>query len=160
MVTIVVLAIAFGLLFLLAFLTKRRFGVLGLGLCAGALLSEYWTNGASSLLHQQGISIVAPPLESVVAIALTLLPVLILLAGGPSYHKKPERFVGGLLFAGMAFLVLFPILKSIIVIDSAAQMVIDFISLYGTGLLAVLIAAAVIDTMLAHGGRKGGRREH
>ncbi|HEX6461899.1 MAG TPA: hypothetical protein VFZ58_01350 [Candidatus Saccharimonadales bacterium] len=159
MLTVGVLAIAFALLFLLAFATKRRFGVLGLGLTAGALLSEYWTGGASSLLQQQGVELTVPPLESVVAIALTLLPVLILFSSGPSYHQKPQQLVGSLLFAAMAFLILFPILESIFVIEPNMQSAISAINTYGTSLLALLIVLAIADTALAKTKRHS-KKEH
>ena len=41
MALVIILGIAV-VLFILAFLTKRRFGVLGLGLAAGVVLSQLW----------------------------------------------------------------------------------------------------------------------
>jgi len=160
MLTIAILGAAFALLFLLAFATKRRFGVLGLGLTAGALLSEYWTNGASSILHEQGVNLTVPPLESVVAIALTLLPVLILFSNGPSYHQKSQRLIGSLLFAAMAFLILFPVLNSIFIIEPNMEATVSAIATYGTNALALLIVLAIGDTALAGGGKHRSKKEH
>src|SRR5690554_4880900 len=98
--------------FLLSYLTKRRFGVLGLALAAGALISEHWAGILTPFLQQQGVVLVAPPLSIVVAIALTLLPTVILLFSGPAYGKALQRILGSLLFTILAFTFVAPAIGS------------------------------------------------
>lgn len=154
MLTFIILGGALGLLFLLAFVMKRRFGVLGLALAAGSLLSAYWTDAVGAFLEGQGVELVAPPLASVVAISLALLPALLLVFSGPAYHNKMQRIIGSLLFAAMAFLVVLPALTSIFVVEASAESTVQLLTQYRTSILAALIAYAVLDTMLAQGGSK------
>lgn len=162
MLTLFVLGGALIVLFLLAFVMKRRFGVLGLALAAGSLLSTYWSDAVQAFLEEQGITLVQPPLAGVVAVSLALLPALLLLFGGPVYSSKFQRILGGLLFATMAFLVVLPSLTTVFVIDPAVRPVIDSIAEYKNSILAALIVYATIDTMLAQGkspGRAAGKKK-
>lgn len=161
MLTLFVLGGALGLLFLLAFIMKRRFGVLGLALAAGALLSTYWTDAVQAFLEQQGITLAQPPLSEVVAVSLALLPAVLLLFSGPAYSSKTQRILGSALFAVMAFLVVLPDLTNIFVIDAAAQPIVQGLIQYKNSILAALIVYATIDTMLAHGSKSfGKKKEH
>ena len=90
MLTFAILGGTLLILFALAFFMKRRFGVLGLALTAGSLLSMYWTDAVQAFLEQQGITSVAPPLSGVVAISLALLPAILLLFSGPTYSNKTQ----------------------------------------------------------------------
>ena len=159
MVTLVIFAIAFAFLFLLAFVTKRRCGVLGLALSAGALLSNYWTEAVKAFLETQGVVFDTPPLATVVALGLSLAPALLLLAGGPSYGSKVSRLFGSLLFGFAAFLFTLPILTSMFIIDATAQPVVDFLTKYKSSLLAALLVYAVIDTLLAQSKHKSGKKK-
>jgi hypothetical protein len=89
-------------LFVLTYLTKRRFGVLGLALSAGAILSELWSKDITPYIKQAGLEIVAPPLETIVTFVIILLPALLLLFSGPSYSKKSQRIIGSAAFALLA----------------------------------------------------------
>jgi hypothetical protein len=51
-----VLIIFLVILWLLAFMTKRRFGILGLALTAGAYLSSLWSRDMVTLLDSLGLS--------------------------------------------------------------------------------------------------------
>ena len=89
-------------LFVLAYWTRRRFGVLGLALCAGYLLSGMWTTQVTAFAHRQGLQLVSPPLASVVAAVLILLPAIVLFYGGPTYSQKMQRIIGAAAFALLA----------------------------------------------------------
>jgi len=91
--------------FVLAYLSKRRFGLLGLALVAGTIVSSNWAASVNSMLQAQGVSLSFPPLSIVVAGFLIALPALLLLLVGTTYHKKWQRIIGSALFAG--FLVCF-----------------------------------------------------
>lgn len=159
MLTLIILGGSLLLLFLLAFIMKRRFGVLGLALTAGALLSTYWTAAVQAFLEQQGITLAAPPLSGVVALALALFPAVLLLFGGPTYNNKSQRIFGSLLFALMAFLIVLPNLTTIFVVEPNAEPIIANIMQYKSSVLAVLIVYATIDTMLAQGKKKGDEKK-
>ena len=65
-------------LFALAYWTRRRFGVLGLALCAGWLLSDMWASQVALYIQKAGVVLVSPPLLSVVEVVLILLPAVLL----------------------------------------------------------------------------------
>lgn len=98
----IVYLIALILMFALAYFTRRRFGVLGLALAAGAMLSDLWAQKLTPIVASTGFNIVMPPLATVVSVALVLLPAVLLLFSGPSYHKKFEQLIGAALFALLA----------------------------------------------------------
>ncbi len=89
-------------LFVMAYFTKRRFGVLGLALAGGATLSGLWARDLTPYIERVGVNIIAPPMETVVAAGMTLLPAIILLFSGPSYSKKSQRVIGAGAFALLA----------------------------------------------------------
>lgn len=116
-----ILLIIIGLLFATAYFTKRRFGVLGLALCAGSLLSVMWTAEAAEMIRGTGLQLVTPPLETVVAVSLVLLPALLLLFSGPSYSKLWQRVVGASAFALLATALLLVPLGDKLILDDTTQ---------------------------------------
>src|SRR5258708_6096136 len=99
---LVIFLVIIGALFLTAFLTKRRFGVLGLALAAGAMLSTLWVGDLTPIIASAGIILVRPPLESVVSAGLILLPAVLLLSSGSTYKSMLQRVIGAALFAMLA----------------------------------------------------------
>lgn len=144
---IIVFGIIVAVLFLLSFTTRRRFGMLGLALAGGWLLSSVWTHDATQLVTEVGVKLVAPPLESVVAVALTIAPALLLMRSGPKYHTLWVRIASSALFALMAVSLLLGPLESGLVIDGTGLMVSDFIVQYRTIILTVGLVFAVGDLL-------------
>lgn len=138
-----------GLLFVMAYAANRRFGVLGLGLAAGSLLSTNVTGVLTPFIQQQGLQLVAPPLFLVVAAALTLLPPTILLFNGPSYQVNWQRVVGSLAFAmlGLAF-IMDPLIGAL-QLDGLGLAITKFLDSYVTIIIVAGILAAVADMLLA-----------
>lgn len=112
--------------FILIFLTKRRFGVLGLALAAGAILSQLWVGDLTPLVAHAGIKLIQPPLESVVAAVVTVTPALLLLFSGPTYRSMAWRVIGGLIFAALAVAFLLEPLSSALVINGPGKPVYHF----------------------------------
>src|SRR5438045_8297956 len=103
MASFVLFLILLIVLFCFSFFTKRRFGVLGLGLTAGALLSSNWSDSLTPFLVNQGINIVSPPMSALVQTGLIVLPPFLLFLNGPSYTKMWQRLLGSALFTLLAF---------------------------------------------------------
>jgi len=87
------------ILFAVVYASKRRFGLLGLALVAGSIISASWASYATVMLQVYGLNLVSPPLKVVVAALLVVLPVLILIIVGPTYRKKWQRLSGALLLS-------------------------------------------------------------
>lgn len=146
----VMLAYIAAVLFILAFLTKRRFGVLGLALCAGALLSDTLARSLAPLLSKQNI--VLPPLSDVAlaAIILTLLPSALLLLGGPKYLSKRAQLIGAAGYGLFGTLLLLGPLSSALILNSASRDILQNVANYESGLIAVGVAVAVLDMWSVH----------
>lgn len=151
--SILYISLAIGL-FLLSYLTKRRFGVLGLGLAAGALISEHWTAILTPFLEQQGVDLVAPPLAAVVAIALTLTPAVLLLIGGPAYGKVIGRIVGSLLFTFLALAFIVPNVGATLEFDQVSTAIFGIVEDYNPLIIVVGLTVAVIDVFLSKSPKK------
>lgn len=107
MIVIAIFAALAVALFLGAFLSKRRFGLLGLALTAGATLSSIWSYDAGLVVSSTGL-VPDGPLTNAIALSLiVLLPAIILLFHGYTYKENAARVIGSLLFMmlALAFLV-------------------------------------------------------
>ena len=137
-----VFGITLGVLFLVAFFTKRRLAVLGPALAVGAMLSELWVGDLTPLVAQAGFVTVKPPLESVVAATLVLVPAFFLLLSGPAYHGKAGRVIGALLFALLANFLLLDVYSAAVIIDGPGRLLFDGLSDWKIlGVSAVLLLA-------------------
>ena len=141
MTDLVLVSVLAGFLFRLAFLTMRRFGVLGLALAAGAIMSELWVGDLTPLVAQTGIVILRPPLESLVAATLLLLPAAFLFISGPVYRGMRSRVTGALLFALLAVFLMLDIFESALVIEGVGQTIFTGLTdwrMLGTSALLIL----------------------
>ena len=155
---LIVLAIVAAALFVTVYITKRRLGVLGLALAAGAILSSLWVGDLTPLVAQAGIEIIRPPLSSVVATVVTLLPAVILLFGGPSYKASWQRMIGSLAFAVLAIVLLLEPIGAALVVDDSGKPIDEFLHQYQNIFITAGLSLAVIDLLLTRNPR--GHREH
>ena len=94
------------LLFVSAYLTRRRFGLLGLALAAGSILSGIWGYDAGFIAS--GLGFPTGSLTTAVTLAIiVLLPAGVLLFHGYTYKTFIGRIVGAALFTllALAFLI-------------------------------------------------------
>lgn len=145
-------------LFVAAFLTRRRFGVLGLALTAGATLSSLWAAQLTPLVAKAGLELVAPPLESVVAAALVLLPAVLLFFSGPTYHHTTERVIGSLAFAILAVAFLLQPLGNSLVLDETGQTIYRFFTQNQVYIVTLGLAFAIFDLLTTRTPKH--RRDH
>lgn len=130
-------------LFLLAFITGRRFGALGLALAAGVLLAQFAAPLAAEPLSQFDQYFGDFTSLQVSQMLLTIVPSLILLVAGPKYHNKLGRLIGSLLYAAMAALLLLPYL---VINNDVVAKIADFQG----GFIALGIVLAIVDMMFTH----------
>lgn len=149
MTVIVSLVIALAL-FGLAFLSRRRFGVLGLALAAGALLASQMTKDLSRLISQYDLPVEPLSALSAASIFLTLLPALVLLLSGPSYKKRQQAIAGAIAFTIMAMLLILAPLTSSLPPDQLMEPFVRWVATYSSLLLAIGVGAAVTDVWMIH----------
>ena len=145
----IVVGIILVVLFLVAYVTKRRFGVLGLALTAGAMLSQLWAKDVTPYVRDAGLVLVSPPLEAVVAATLVLLPAVVLLFSGPKYEKGTLRIVGAAAFAVLASAFLLVPLGNALVMPADSQQVFDFLTTHRVWIVTVGIIFAIVDLLMA-----------
>lgn len=145
---VIVFLIVIASLFALTFFTKRRFGVLGLALAAGSMLATTWTGDVTPVIASAGFVLVKPPLQSVVAAAITLLPALLLLVSGPTYKSMPQRVGGAIAFALFATALLLDSLGSALVIEGVGKTVYDYMVEHRTLIITAGLIFAVVDVFL------------
>ncbi len=135
-------------LFVAAYFTRRRFGVLGLALCAGALLSTMWADDVTPLIREAGVQLLSPPLASVVAAGLVLLPAIIMLFKGVTYSKKLPRFIGALAFTLLAAALLLQPLHNGLVLDSSGEQIYKLLSDNRNAIVTTAIVYALFDLLI------------
>ncbi|HSW81706.1 MAG TPA: hypothetical protein VLG40_04895 [Candidatus Saccharimonas sp.] len=144
---VAVIAIA---LFAAAYITRRRFGVLGLALAAGSVLSVNAAPMLTPFLLQHGITMTRLPLDSVVVVILTIAPAAIFLFTGPAYNKMILRVLGAAGFALLALTLCVDTLQTIFAAGNNGQ--VTFLQQLHENqniIIIVGIVAAIADAMLA-----------
>lgn len=160
MTSLIVIGVLFGVLFLLSFLTKRKFGVLGLGLAAGSLLALHWTGTLTPFIEKQGITIAVPPLSIVVQSALILAPPMVLLAGGPTYSKMLWRVLGSLAFASLALAFLRASIGASLKLEGPGLTAYNYLKEYESLIIVIGLVAAIVDMFLTRKVAKGKGDKH
>lgn len=135
-------------LFASVFFTKRRIGMPMLALAAGALLATMWVGDLTPIIAQAGIVIVQPPLESLVAVALTLLPALLVSSASGSYGNTMQQVVASVVFALFATALLLPYIGSALVIDDAGRPFYEFFVEYRSLIVTVGLMAGIVDLVI------------
>lgn len=159
---LIVIATIAAVLFAVSFIMKRRFGVLGLALCAGAFLADTMAGPMGDWLNAQNIQTAYISQQSLAKIVLTLLPAGLLLFGGPHYEHRKSALLGSAGFALLGTMLLLGPLSATMH-DPAAQELLRFIADYESWLTALGVALAVVDMMLLHTpkfGRRNDRHRH
>lgn len=132
----------------MAFVTRRRFGHLGLALAAGVVLSMTWSGTLTPLLEKQGITLVSPSLSLVVQGVLIILPAIVMLLNGPTYNVLWQRLLGSAAFAVLGFVFLLEPLSSIFEFEGLSYTFVNFVAHYTNFLIVLGIIGAVADSLL------------
>lgn len=132
-------------LFAVAYVSRRRFGILGLALAAGALLADYLSKDLSRLIAENKIPVEPLSAVSAAMIFLTLLPSLILLLGGPHYKKRNDAMAAAAGFAVLALVLILSPLMSSLPPDKLMNPFLKWVDTYRSLLLAIALGTAIFD---------------
>ncbi|HSE29302.1 MAG TPA: hypothetical protein VLA77_01825 [Candidatus Saccharimonadales bacterium] len=147
-------------LFALAFLTKRSFGVLGLALAAGSLISANFANIVTTLLESNGVSVQFIPLSTLVELLLVITPAIILLVSGPTYSAMWMRIIGSLAFAVLALVFLLQPLGEALNLDGPSLQTYQWFSLNQSIIIVIGLILAVADTLFVRGNKPAKKHGH
>lgn len=145
MIVVLVFLIIAAALFAGAFITKRRFGLLGLALTAGATLSTIWSYEAGLIISSTGLVPNGPITNAVALSVVVLLPAVLLLFHGQTYKSVFPRLIGAALFTLLALAFLVEPLGFILPLSGNAKVAYDILSEYKDLIISVGVALAVLD---------------
>lgn len=146
-------------LFIAAFVFKRRFGVLGMGLAVGAILSDVWTDSLIDLAGRNGI-IVELYGPMAVSLILIMAPAVVLFFKGYSCRPLILRLISSAMFAVLAMAFLIEPLSHSIVVSGPGAELFNALLQKRSLVIGVGLALAVIDFLLAKPSHKGHHRSH
>lgn len=145
MVVIIVFAVLAIALFLGAFWSRRRFGLLGLALTAGATLSSIWSYDAGLVVSSTGL-VPNGPLTNAVALGLiVMLPAIILLFHGYTYKENAARVIGSFLFMVLALAFLVEPLGFALPLEGAANDIYKGLLQWKEVIISIGVVLAVVD---------------
>lgn len=148
MTYLIVLAIYLAILFIAAWLSRRSLGVPTLALAAGALLATIWTDSLTPIVAESGLVIVQPPLTSIVSVALTLLPALLVMVRAPKTHSHLHSTFGAIVFALLGVVLTYGAFSNAVVLDeSSKNYVLQFVN-YQNIIITVCVGLAVLEVLL------------
>jgi hypothetical protein len=135
----------------LAFISRRRFGLLGLGLAAGTLLA-----GQSLPLLEEFFQVFKQYLGGIspaqaAVILLVLAPSLVLMLSGPKYYSGKMRLIGSLLYGVMAGFAILPFILNTVDFTDDIR---NFVITSHASALAIGVVVAVIDVFLTRNNKR------
>ena len=160
MLVIAVLVGIAAALFCAAFFSKRRFGLLGLALTAGATLSTLWSYDAGLIVSSTGLVPDGPITNAVSLAVVVLLPAILLLFHGYTYKNMFGRVIGSLLFTVLALAFLTEPIGSIFALSGVSQEVFNFIVSHKNTIISVGVVFAIIDLFFTKPPSKKERERH
>lgn len=159
MVVIILLGVC-AALFVGSFLSKRRFGVLALGLAAGAIISPIWSDTASLVVSSTGLVREGPLVMTIASSALILIPAVLFMFHGYSYKHIIGRVVGSVLFMLLAAAFLVEPVGSALTLTGPAGNVYQWLASHHELIISVGVAFAVVDFLLSKTVHKTNKGRH
>lgn len=145
MVPIIVFAGVALVLFAGAFISRRRFGLLGLALTAGATLSTIWSYDAGLVVSSTGLLPEGVITQAVTQSLVVLLPAILLLFHGYAYKNILSRVIGSLLFAVLALAFLVEPIGYALPLEGVGATVYSTLKEYKSVIISVGVVLAVVD---------------
>jgi len=142
---VVVFAALAIILFVAAFITKRRFGLLGLALAAGSILSSIWSYDAGLVVGAVGVFPSGPLTTAITLALIVLLPAILLLFHGYTYKNIVSRIVGALFFTLLALAFLIEPLGFALPLEGIGVNIYDELVKYKDVIISIGMIAAVVD---------------
>lgn len=145
-VAVVISAVAIAL-FISAYITKRRFGLLGLALATGSILSGIWGENASLIAGLINIPYNALS-TAIILSAIILLPPVVLLFHGYAYKSVIGRIVGAAFFTLLALAFLVGPLEHVLNLRGLGADIYDFMESNQKVIIGFGLIFAVVDLLL------------
>lgn len=148
MTYLTILGIYLGILFIIGFTSRRSMGFPSLALTAGAVMADLWTDSLTPIVAEAGIIMVQPPLSSLVSIALTLVPALVVMIRAPKVSTHHHAWFGSLVFAVLGVVLTYGAFSDAVVLDEASKDAVKHMVTYQPIVTTGAIILAIIDVLL------------
>jgi len=132
-------------LFMASFISRRRFGLLGLALTAGATLSTIWSYDAGLVVSSTGLVPDGVMTQAVTQSIVVLLPAFLLLFHGYAYKNMVSRIIGSLLFTALALAFLVEPIGYALPLDGFGSVVYGNLQEYKNVIISVGVILAIVD---------------
>lgn len=142
------------------FLSHRHIGMPALGLTAGAVLARLWTDNLTPLVAEAGLVVEKPPLHSIVAVALTLLPALIVMARSNRAHSLTHQLYGSVVFGLLAVMLTYGAFANAVVLDETSKSLVINVLPYDGAIITACIVLALIDIVYHRRSTPGRKKSH
>lgn len=136
--------------FVAVLMTGRRIGPLALAAAAGYVFVELWMEAVRVILGGIGINLPWLPDGVVAALILLLIPMGMLMVGGPKYHKKHEKLVAAAVVTLLVAALLVGVLTKYLAVDGAAQTVVQQLTAWRQYIITVGLGMGLVDLFLLH----------
>lgn len=146
---VIILAVLMLALFAGAFVSKRRFGVLGLGLAAGAIISPIWGDTVGFLVSGTGLVTEGPLVNAIALSVLILIPAVLFMFHGYTYKHMFGRVIGSLLLTLLAAGFLIGPIGSVLTLTGPAGNVYQWVVSHHELIVSVGVVFAVVDFLLS-----------
>lgn len=160
MSAIVIFIIILVVLYVSVFVSNRRYGVLGLALVSGSVVSSLWAEDLTLLVQDFGVNVVSPPLSAVIAVFLILLPSVVLLMTTAKCKSAAQRIVGSFLFAVLAMALLLEPLGRALILEGPSKQLFDVATMYQNYIVTIGIVFAIVDLLLTRSSHKHKDAKH
>ena len=148
MTYLIVLGIYFAALAVVGVVSRRSLGMATLALAAGALLAQLWTDSLTPLVAQSGLVVVQPPLASIVAVLLTVVPAVLVMFRSPKALSMLHSVISSLVFAALAVMLTYPAFEKAVVLDEASQTGADQLLGYAPVIITTGIVLGLLEVLL------------
>ena len=137
-------------IFVVVLVTGRRIGPLALAAAAGYIFVELWMETVRVILGGVGINLPWLPDGVVAALILLLVPMGMLMVGGPKYHKKHEKLVAAAVITLLVAALLVGVLAKYLAVDGAAQTVVRQLTAWRQYIITAGLGVGLADLFLLH----------
>jgi hypothetical protein len=151
MTPLIVFGVLVALLFGGAYLTKRRFGILGLALAGGALLADLWGMAGGLFFAAADIYLSTLSPENLALVFIILLPACLLLLHGPTHQSSVQRIGSAVLFTLLAVSLALQPLQSLLTGSEIGIAIFRNLMQFRELIITAGLAAAFVDMFLLKG---------
>ncbi len=141
LILLVIYATVVGLLF---HITRRSAGLPILAMIAGSFMANLWSDLLTRIISGFGVSIVVPPLSSLVFLVVIFLPVLLVLPRTNRVNAKSDRLLSTGFFTLLTVTLTYKVFTSMVNLDLASREVIEKILPYSNLAITACIIFALV----------------